>query len=136
MTNPFTGEVLTVYIDDGMTPQEAHAAALFLNRTGASGPDPEGFRSVKFVDGNSLEVNLMQNGAEINVKSEVSMQVAVFIFQLASAAGMFLTSAVDPESVAILPGQHHVGLDARWPMAVRIVDAEDLRNWIENEMST
>jgi hypothetical protein len=135
MTNPFTSERVTVHIDDGMTPAETEAASSLLADAGATKADPDGFRKVVFPDGSYAHMNLRSAGAEIEVSGGVTIDLVEFIFRLALASGMIVQSTIDPDVVAILPGQHHAGIGNRWPDATQIHSAHELMEWIKSELT-
>jgi hypothetical protein len=132
VTNPFTGESLTMPIDEGMEPEEIEAASAVMNLAGASDPDPDNYRTVWFTEGNWACVALDPIGAAI--EGGVTLDIAEFIFRLATAGNMVVTSRIDPQVVAVLPGQQHSDLKDRWPNAAYIHSAAGLLEWIHNEL--
>jgi hypothetical protein len=131
-TNPFTGEQLVVHIDDGMSEAESHASSLVLAEAGASEPEPEGYRKVILRDGIVLHVNLGKKGGEIELDGGITADAVEFIFRLGLASGMLIDSTSNPDFVAVLPGQQHPGIAARWPAAVCLQSAAELMEWISD----
>ena len=130
LTNPFTGEKIVTHIDDGMTEEESRAALAILSVAGASEPDPERFRKVTFRDGNSANIRLGKVRAEIELTGGVTAEAVKFVFRLGLASGMLITSTIDPDCVAVLPGQRHPGITDRWPAATDLHSASELMDWI------
>lgn len=133
-TNPFTGEPLIFHIDEGITEAEARESSFVLAAAGASEPDPEGFREVTFGDGCVLNVNLGKRFGEIELDGGVTGSAVEFIFRLALASGMLVTSTIDPDVVAVLPGQQHPGITDRWPAAAYLQSATELKEWISKAL--
>ena len=96
----------------------------------ASERDPDGFRMVKFPGGNYVHINHGTCGAEIHVTGGLTTDVAEFIFRLGLASGMLVTSTIDPNIAAVLPGQSHFCITGRWPDAAHVGSVRDLMNWV------
>lgn len=135
MENPFTRGPITHYIDDGMTPAESAASSEVLRDATASEPDDDLFRTVQISGDTYACVRLGQVGGEIHVEGGLTPDVASFIYRLALAAGMLVTSTIDPDVVAVLPGQGHAGIEARWPGTAHVDSARSLLLWIQKELS-
>jgi hypothetical protein len=134
-TNPFTGEQLLVYVDDGMSEAEVHASSLVLAEAGASEPDPDGFRKVTFPDGSRAHVELGRVGGQIELDGGLTANAVEFIFRLGLASGMLVTSTIDPDCVAVLPGQDHPGITTRWPNARHLQSSAELMEWISETVT-
>ena len=134
VTNPFTGESLTMPIDEGMKPEEIEAASAVMDLAGASNPDPDNYRTVWFTERTWACVALDPIGAAIDVEGGLTIDIAEFIFRLATAGNMLVTSRIDPQVAAVLPGQQHADLRDRWPNAAYVQSADGLLEWIRNEL--
>ncbi|MCR9120352.1 MAG: hypothetical protein NXI22_25730, partial [bacterium] len=82
-----------------------------------------------------LCVNFGRKGSEINIEGGLEMDAVAFVYDLAAASAMLVTSTIDPRVVAVLPGHRHPGIAERWPEAADVDSAESLHTWIEKEIT-
>ena len=134
MTNPFTGEKSIAYVDDGATDDEFAAGESVLDGAGAAPPDPDGFRQLNLDGNRDLSVNFGRLGGQVNVNGGLNLEAMTFVYRIASAAGMLVQSTIDPSVIAVLSGQHHAGIDDRWPSNTPIDSPESLLKWAASEI--
>ena len=101
-----------------------------LSVAGASEADGDGYRRVIIRDGSYAHVNLGKVGDEIELDGGLTAEAVKFIFRLGLASGMLITSTIDPDCVAVLPGQRHPGITDRWPAATDLRSESELMDWI------
>lgn len=134
ITNPFTGKPIVVHGDGAASDSEFARGERVLNTAGASQPDSDGYRRIEFSSGRHTRVAFDRMGAQFEIAEGLTEEVVSLIYQLGIASGMIVISTIDPDVVAILPGQHHVGIEVRWPNAANVDSEHSLKEWIESEI--
>lgn len=134
MTNPFTGETLVAHVGDAASESEFNAGVTLLDAVGASSVDPDGFRAIQLPGGCMVSVNFGHKGSAINIEGGFALDAFRLVFDLALAGRMLVTSTIEPDVVAVLPGHRHAGVEERWPNAVDVDSAESLMEWVQKEI--
>jgi hypothetical protein len=138
--NPFTGEVLVVPIDLGLTASERDAVRALLAEAGASPPDPDTYCRVVLRDGNRVDVavgGLYTDATPMAIAVEynaLSPEVASFVHALASRGNMSIISGVDPAVVALPLPTQRTQVASRWPEAPVVEAPSDLEAWLRQNI--
>lgn len=139
--NPFTGEEVKFYIDEGLSQAEREAAKVLLRDRGAKLEGAGEFYHLKFHDGVKVSIGLgtLVNdstpviGAEINIVGRrLTNEVLRFMHDLADVANMAFQPAVagdGPE--AITQESMDPKIRQRWPGAVVVRAPDELNDWFE-----
>ena len=134
MTNPFTGEKTIAHIGDVATESQVKAGTTLLRESNASEADPDGYQVVELTEDSYLSIAFGPKGGCVNIEGGLESDAIEFLFRLAIDSHMLVTSTIDPDVIAVLPGQRHPGIAGRWPTAVDIESADALLNWVKTEM--
>ncbi|MEM7478294.1 MAG: hypothetical protein AAF483_25175, partial [Planctomycetota bacterium] len=105
VTNPFTGEKTIAHIGDIATEADVQGGIDVLRKSNASEPDPDGYQIVELSAGRYLSIAFGPTGGCVNIEGGLESDAIQFVFRLALASNMLVTSTIDPAVVAVLPGQ-------------------------------
>ena len=133
--NPFTGETITVPVDDGLSASECTALRTVIHATGfkKSAVSGEGFElrlsqdeSVRLRD--EIEIGVAGFSVELVVVS-LSNVVLDLLLSIARAGNLAFTSSTGGHVCLVTPATTRVA--ARWPDAVTIKTRDDVQHWLE-----
>jgi hypothetical protein len=131
--NPFTGQLISVAIDDGLTAAEKTAMLKLLRFVKASGPDDFGCYSLDLADGGSAELFAEKltgeekcDGCMVAVRS-FSPQLVQLLFDLAREGNMVLMPVMDGMAPLAVSEQQCRRVQTRWPEAGTVSSVAELQ---------
>jgi hypothetical protein len=138
--NPFTGDVIVIPIDFGLTSKERMSVRDFLAESGASAPDPDDYCRVMLPRGNSVNVDVGTLYTDVPCRgfaaeySVLAPEVASFLYELARRGNMTIGSSSDPKLVALTSREQPEGVKARWPQAGYVESPTELEAWLRENI--
>ncbi|QDT73652.1 hypothetical protein [Lacipirellula limnantheis] len=134
--NPFTGNMQSVPVDDGLTDAERAAVRELLKSAGAAKPDDFGSYAVEFKDGGSAEVFASELGSSEQCDGlmasvhGVTPELVKFLWDLCRAGNMSATPIMEDEVVVVVCEEQRARVQGRWPSAVVIGSPDELSRLI------
>jgi hypothetical protein len=142
--NPFTGEEVRFYIDEGLSQAEREATKVLLRDRAAELEGPGEFYRLRFGDGVEVWIGLgtLVNdltpviGAKVEIVGRrLTDNVLRFLHELANVANMAFTPAVagdGPEAIT----QESIDpvIRQRWPRVVVVRTPAELIDWLEKHV--
>jgi hypothetical protein len=121
--NPFTGETVSVPVDEGLTDAQKSAFRHLLHTLNASGPDRFGCYVLDFADGGYAEVSAQGlDGPDkcdgcMAAVSSLSPQLVQFLFDLGRGGNMILIPAMENPPFVVTSEEQKRCVESRWPEA-------------------
>jgi len=130
--NPFTREMRSVVIDDGLTAAERKGVLQLLQRSAGAARDKSGDYSLDLPDGGSAELFIEGldgigkcNGCMVAIRS-LTPNLVSFLHDLARAGNMVAMPAMEASAVIVVDERQRQQISSRWPDAVVIASPEEL----------
>lgn len=140
-TNPFTGEPVEFPIDDGLSDSERMAVKQLLSEFHAIGPDPDGYYQIVFSNDTSINVGAGALdgatpciGIAMEIEGPASQDVVRFARRLALEGNMAVSSAIDPDIVALVARSDDPRICERWPDAPILTNDDDFIKWVAEQL--
>jgi hypothetical protein len=139
ITNPFTGEILEVPIDIGLSVTEIDAVKVLLSNHDAEYGSDDEFHHIRFVDGTLIclglgDLNRKQPIVNVGVNlicPELSDEAVEYVHAVAKAAGTALITSAN-ENAALTAPAEDPKVRRRWPDAAMVANTNDLAKWLKN----
>jgi hypothetical protein len=144
-TNPFTGEPMEFYIDDGMTKAEVASVKRILEEMGATRADDSGYRYFSLPNGTRVGVGgfardlasgIQSIPVEFVVRGEFSTPEASLVLSIVPAGNLFIGSSADPHLVATASQVSDQRFHQRHKHSSIATDANALASWVKQKIGS
>ena len=136
--NPFTGEMLSVPVDDGLSDAERAAVLDLLRAAGANAPDEFGCYIVKTPDGGSAEVFAAGLGGPeqcdgfMVAMRGLTPELVGLLWKLCRDGNMSAMPVMEDEVVVVASETQVQRVQAPWPAVVAVSSPEELAHLLSD----